>query len=118
MIRIAAAISKIGDASVNDTLKGEGCTELDSHANMCVLGKNCYLLFELSSAQPVSVGASSESAGGLDSVTIVDAMLAYDCERDKQVYPLVLWNVLYIESMEDNLIPTFILQEAGLIVNK
>ena len=49
---------------------------------------------------------------------IVDAMLAYDCETTNQVNLLVLQNVLYIDSMEDNLIPPFILREAGLIVNK
>ena len=45
-------------------------------------------------------------------------MLAYDCKRTNQVYLLVLRNVLYIESMEDNIIPPFILTEAGLIVNE
>ena len=49
---------------------------------------------------------------------IIDAMLAYDCERTNQVYFLVLRNVLYIESMDDNLIPPFILREAGLTVHK
>ena len=49
---------------------------------------------------------------------IVDAMLAYDCERTNQVYLLVLRNVLYIESMDDNLIPPFILREAGLTVHE
>ena len=76
---------------------------------MCVLGKHCYLLTELETAQTVSVGAFSESAGGLNNVPIVNAMLAYDCERTNQVYLLVLRNVLYIESMDDNLIPPFIL---------
>ena len=45
-------------------------------------------------------------------------MLAYDCERTNQVYLLVWRNVLYIESMDDNLILPFILREAGLIVNE
>ena len=66
----------------------------------------------------MSVGAFSESAGGLNNVPIVNAMLAYDCERTNQVYLLVLRNVLYIESMDDNLIPPFILRETGLTVNK
>ena len=70
--KIAAAIAQVGNASVNDQLESEGCTELDSHVNMCVLGKYCYLLSELSSAKTVSVGAFLESAGGLDSVPIVD----------------------------------------------
>ena len=56
---------------------------------MCVLGKHCYLLTELETAQTVSVGAFSESAGGLNNVPIVNAMLAYDCERTNQVCLLV-----------------------------
>ena len=116
--RIAAATALIGNASVDGTSDGEGRTELDSHANMCVLGKHCVLLSELSHARTVSVGAFSESAGGLDAVPIVDAMLAYDCERTNQVYLLVLRNVLYIESMDDKLIPPFILREAGIEVHE
>ena len=45
-------------------------------------------------------------------------MLAYDREKTNQVYLLVLQNILYIEGLDNNLIPPFILQEAGLIVNK
>ena len=111
-------IAKVSNASVNDQLGSESHTELDSCANMCVLGKHCYLLTELETAQTVSVGAFSESTRGLNNVSIVDVMLAYDCERTNQVYLLVLRNVLYIESMDDNLIPPFILQEAGLTMNK
>ena len=40
----------------------------------------------------VSVGAFAESAGGLDAVPIVDAMLAYDYEQTNQVYLFVLQN--------------------------
>ena len=110
-------IAQVGNASVNNNLGSEGCTELDNHANMCVLGKHCYLLTELFSARTVNVGAFSDSAGGLNNVPIVDACLSYNCERTNQVYLLVFKNVLYIESMDDNLIPPFILREAGLIVN-
>ena len=96
----------------------ESRTELDSHANMCVLGKHCYVLSDLEMAQTVSVVAFSDSAEGLNNVPIVDAMLVYDFERTNQVYLLVLRNVLYIENMDNNLILPFILQEAGLIVNE
>ena len=99
------------------TSNGEGRTELDSHANMCVLGKHCLLLSNLATARKVSVGAFAEAAGGLVSVPIVDAMLAYDCPRRNQVYLLILRNVLNIESMDDNLITPFILREAGITVN-
>ena len=79
-------------------------------------GKQYYILSQL--GKSAEVGAFTESAGSLNQVPIVDAMLAYYCKRTSQVYLLVLRNVLYIESMDDNLIPTFILREAGLIVNE
>ena len=107
--RISAAVAQIGNASVDDYFGGGFHTELDSHANMCVLGKHCYLLSELSTARTVQVAAFSDSAGGLNNVPIVDAMIAYDCRRTNQVYLLVLRNALYIEDMDDNLIPPFIL---------
>ena len=88
--RIAAAIAQIGNASVHDQFGGGFHTELDSHANMCVLGKHCELLSELSTARTVQVAAFSDSAGGLNNVLIVDAMIAYDCRRTNQVYLLVL----------------------------
>ena len=50
MLRIAIAIVQVGNPSVYDNLGGESGTELDSHANICVLGKYCYLLSELSTA--------------------------------------------------------------------
>ena len=40
LYRIAAAIAQVGNTSVNNQLGGEGHTELDSHANMCVLKKH------------------------------------------------------------------------------
>ena len=118
VMKIAAVI---GDTSLtNDVGENGSCTELDSHANnMCVLGKQCYVLS--CSGKSVDVGAFTESAGGLNEVPIVDTMLAYDCKMTNQVYSLVLRMrtvIYYIECITDNLIPPFILREAGLIVNK
>ena len=73
----------IGDASLTGAGENGGNTELDSHANMCVLGKQCQVLSE--SGRSVDVGAFTESVGGLNQVPIVDAMLAYDCKRTNQV---------------------------------
>ena len=84
----------IGDASIINVDENGGRIELDSYANMCVLGKQCYILSE--SGESVNVGAFTEAARGLNQVPIVDAMLAYDCKRTNQVYLLVLRNVLYI----------------------
>ena len=109
----AALISVVMVSGANGS---EGRTELDSHDNMCVLGKCIYILSQ--SGKNVDVGAFTESASGLNQVPIVDTMLAYDCRRTNQVYLRALRNVLYIASMEDNLIPLFILREAGIIVNE
>ena len=49
---------------------------------------------------------------------IVDAAIAYDCPRSEKTYILIVRNALYVESMEENLVPPFILREAGLIVNE
>ena len=65
---------------------------MDSHANMCVFGKQCSILSQ--SGRCVGVGASKESTGGLNQVPVVDAMLASDCKRTNKVYLLVLRNVL------------------------
>jgi len=118
MTRISTALALVGDTTINGTSQGEGHTKLDSHANMCVLGKYCYLLSELSTARTVSAGAFAESAGGLEEVPIVDAMLSYDCEQTNQTYLLVPQNVLSLDSMDDSLIPPFFLRETGIIVNK
>ena len=66
----------------------------------------------------MSVVAFSDSTGDLYNVPIANTMLAYDCESTNQVYLLVLRNVLYIDSIDNNLISPFILQEASIIVNK
>ena len=53
------------------------------------------------------------------SVPIVGAMIIYDeDEYSGKLYFLVAHNVLYVESVDHNLIPPFILREIGLIVNE
>ena len=66
----------------------------------------------------IDVATFAETAGSLSKVPIVDAAVAYDCPRTHQTYILIVRNALYIELMEENLIPPFILREAGLIVNE
>ena len=83
--RIATAIEQVSNASVNNQLGGGDRIELDSHANMCVLGKHCLSLSELETAQTVNVCDFSESDEGLNNVPIVDAVLVYDFERTKNV---------------------------------
>ena len=92
-----------------------GKSELDSHANMVVVGNHWWIIS--SSKQSVDVSAFDNDVGGLKTVLIVDALLAYDYKIAMKSYLLVVRNTLYGESMSHNLIPPIGMRETGLIVN-
>ena len=54
---------------------------------------------------------------GTSKVPIVDAVVAYDCPYTGNTYILLMRNELYIASIKHNLIPPFILRDAGLTVS-
>lgn len=90
-------------------------SELDSHANMVVLGKNAFI-FE-STGRTCNVHAYDPSLGSSQGVPIVDGAIAYDCRYTGQTFILIARNALYVPTMENNLIPPFIMREGGLTVN-
>jgi hypothetical protein len=47
-------------------------------------------------------------------VPLVDAAVRYD--RDGRVYILLIRNALYVPSKKSNLVPPFVMREAGIIV--
>ena len=49
---------------------------------------------------------------------LVDAALLYECPYEGKSYILVIRNAIHVDSMENNLIPPFILRETGLQVNE
>jgi hypothetical protein len=53
----------------------------------------------------------------LKEVPIVDAAIMYECPYSGKEYILLLRNALHVPSMDNNLIPPFVMREAGLIVN-
>ena len=59
----------------------------------------------------------SKDCSKLESVPIVDAAVAYDCPYTMQTFILTMHNALYFPSMAHNLVPPFIMREAGLVVN-
>ena len=83
-------------------------SELDSHANMIVLGKECFI-FE-STGKTCNVQPFSDELGVASDVPIVDAALAYDCPFTNYTYILIVRNALHIASMNHNLIPPFIMR--------
>ena len=93
--------------------KNEG-THLDSHANMMVCGKYCHILSQ--SEINATVSAFTDDVGTME-IPILDAVIAYNCLDTNNVWLLIVQNVLFVESMNHNLIPPFILQEGGMEVN-
>jgi len=89
-------------------------TELNSHANMPVLGKNCLILSD--TGKLVDVNPFTPDYESM-TVQIVDAAIQYDCLYEGKSYVLVIKNSLYVPSMTNNLIPLFIMRKAGVFVN-
>ena len=90
-------------------------SELDLHANMVVMGSECFV-FEWS-GKTCQVNPFTKSIGTMNNVPIVDAAIAYDCPYSHQTYILICRNSLYIPEMRENLLPPFILRESGATVN-
>ena len=89
-------------------------TELDSHANMPVVGRHAYIISDTGRMADVSPFTPDYASMQL---RIVDAAVQYDCPYDGQSYILVIRNTLYVPSMKNNLLPPFILRQAGIKLN-
>ena len=95
-------------------IKVESCTELDSHANMPVVGKHAYIIAE--TGKTVDVSPFTPDYKPL-TVPLVDATIKYDNPYNRKSCILVLRNALHVPSMDNNLIPPFMLREMGVAVN-
>ena len=89
-------------------------SELDSHANMVVLGKHARVISR--SEKSVRVNAFTPEHAPIWK-PLVDAVVQYHDELSRQSYILLFHNALLVKEMDINLIPPFIMREAGLIVN-
>lgn len=109
---IATAESNVDEAdSIPDPR-----SELDSHANMVLLGKHAFI-FDGVSGRKCNVQPFDPTLGAKRDIPVVDGALAYDCPYTHQTYILIARNVLSVPTIEHNLIPPFIMREAGIIVN-
>ena len=59
----------------------------------------------------------SSDCSKLEAVPIVNAVVAYDFPHTLETLIIFVRNVLYVHSMVNNLIPPFVMREAGLKVN-
>ena len=105
-----AILSSADSRSENDE---SSRTELDSHANMGVVGRHAYVLAYV--GKDVEVRPYSPDYEPIRK-PLVDAAIQYDDPYTGLPYILVARNMLYVPSMSNNLIPPFMLREAGINV--
>ena len=103
-----------GRISYNAAVAPPGSIQLDSHANMRVFGKYCFIISKY--GKEAIVNAFTDQVGTI-TFPIVDAAVAYDCPWSQTTYILITRNILSVPSIDHNLIPPFILREDGLTVN-
>ena len=93
-----------------------GGTELDSHADSPVVGRNCFI--HRRTGKSVNVRGFSDALGKPMEVDVVDAIVAYDDSYDGDTYLLMIKNALYVPTMDNNLVPPFMMRLAGIEVNE
>ena len=93
-------------------------TELDSHANMIVVGADVEIEIFDDTRKTCTVKSFSESAGRLENIRIVDAVMAYDCPYRAKTHLLLMRNTLHVPELLVNLLPPFILREGGILVDE
>ena len=107
---VAATIARASTSQVSAdaVMEPDAKTELDSHANMVVVGSYAYILnFSGRIAQVIPFTPEYKS---LKEVPIVDAAVVYDCPITYKSFILVFHNVLSVPLMEHKLVPPFILR--------
>lgn len=113
--RVSASYSMGGISSTNvGRAVSSSRTELDSHANMIVVGRNAFVVNE--TGKTVDVHAFSPDHPAL-TLKLIDAVVKYDCPYKGSSQLLLMRNALHVPSMENNLIPPFIMREAGVQVS-
>ena len=72
-------------------------TQLDTHANMVVVGSHATVFGQ--SGRRCDVHPFSSDCSKLESVPIVDAAMAYDCPYSMKTYMLTVRNALHVPSI-------------------
>ena len=86
---------------------------MDSHATMPLVGQNYYILSE--SGTFAEVNAFSPDYDTKE-IPIVDAEVRYDLPHSMMTYILVIRNSFHVTCMTNNMIPLFMMLEAGIMV--
>ena len=113
-------VSAMNAATIGGTSVGSyGClsvTELDSHANMAVAGRDCTIIAK--SGHLATVTPFLADLPVMEQVKIGDVAIAYDDPYSSRTFLLVMRNALLIPSMDHNLLPLFLVREASLFLDE
>ena len=107
-------LSTVNEEKNNAIENEESRTELDSHANMPMVGRHAYVISDTGKVADVNPFTPDYNSM---QVNIVDAAVQYECPYDGEKYILVIRNALYVPSMKNNLIPPFVMREAGIQIS-
>ena len=94
---------------------GETRTELDSHADTCVVGKNALVVHDFD--RVVNVTGYDPNQAAAQSLRIVSAALAYDDPRSGEVIILVLHQAISIPHLDHNFVSPFQMRLNDVKVN-
>ena len=97
----------------SETQGSDSRTELDSHANMPVVGQNFYILFDSGIFSEVNAFSPDYTT---KNIPIVNAAVRYDFPHSMMTYISVIWNAFHVTSMTNNLIPALMIQESRIMV--
>ena len=109
------AIVAMADRNASEHQEVDSRTELDSHANMPVVGNQCVIVTD--HAKTVDVNAFAPHYE-VTKAKLVDAAIKYSDPYSGEEYILIVMNAISVPTMRHNLIPPFIMREAGLQVNE
>ena len=115
MVCVLAPAVTIGGALLGSH-SGLQATESDSHANMVVADIDCTVI--ATSGYHATVTPFSSKLPKINMVEIGDVAIAYNNPISLLTYLLVMRNALLIPTMDHNLIPPFLMRQAGLYVDE
>jgi len=103
-------------SSVMESIDHGAYTELDYHTNIVMVGDECIIFHN--TGITCTVNAFTESSGKLEQVPIIDDDVSYDCLFQAKYYILLVRNAFHVPDIAVDLLPPFIIREAGLQINE
>lgn len=113
---ISALVVRLGASHVETQPLAEVRTELDSHADTCVVGKHALILMDFD--RPVNVIGYDPSLGTTKDLRTVSAAIAYDDPETGETRVMVIHQAVHIPTLQHNLLCPMQLRMNDVEVNE